>query len=234
MGRGHVSLDDPSAVAGLLRALREAGAEDAVPALADRAAGQASLDDPLAVASLLERCARPGPATPSLPAGPRSCRPGQPRPPRGPSPELLRRAARGRGRGRGHCAWPAGPPTRPASTTWSRRLAAVGAADRPGPTTRPLPWPAGPAAQASLDDPRGRRRAAGGAARGQGRRRGHCPGRPATRRPRQPRRPCAVACCSRRCARPGPMTRSLRWPAGPPPGRPRRPAGHRQTAERAA
>jgi hypothetical protein len=49
----HVSLDDPWADSRLLRALREAGASEAVTALAARAAAQASLDDPYAVARLL-------------------------------------------------------------------------------------------------------------------------------------------------------------------------------------
>jgi hypothetical protein len=51
---GHVSLDDPGAVAGLLRELRVAGASDAVAALLARdPAGQVSLDDPWAIAELL-------------------------------------------------------------------------------------------------------------------------------------------------------------------------------------
>jgi hypothetical protein len=50
---GHVSLDDPGAVAGLLRELRVAGASDAARALAARAAADASLDDPGAAAGLL-------------------------------------------------------------------------------------------------------------------------------------------------------------------------------------
>jgi hypothetical protein len=50
----HASLDDPWAVAELLRELREAGAVEAVTALAARAAGHASLDDPRAVAELLQ------------------------------------------------------------------------------------------------------------------------------------------------------------------------------------
>ena len=41
---GHVSLDDPGGVAKLLRALREAGADDAARTLADRAAAQVGLD----------------------------------------------------------------------------------------------------------------------------------------------------------------------------------------------
>ena len=49
----HASLDNPGAVAWLLRALRAAGANDAVTALATRAAGHASLDNPGAVAWLL-------------------------------------------------------------------------------------------------------------------------------------------------------------------------------------
>ena len=50
---GQASLDDPWAVAALLGALREAGAGDAVTALATRAAARASLDRPGAVAALL-------------------------------------------------------------------------------------------------------------------------------------------------------------------------------------
>ena len=49
----HASLDNPGAVAWLLRALRAAGANNAVTALATRAAGHASLDNPGAVAWLL-------------------------------------------------------------------------------------------------------------------------------------------------------------------------------------
>ena len=50
----HASLDDPGAVARLLDALRETGADDAVPALLARdPATHASLDDPIAVAGLL-------------------------------------------------------------------------------------------------------------------------------------------------------------------------------------
>jgi hypothetical protein len=49
----HVSLDEPWDVARLLEALREAGAEEAVRALATRAAGHASLDHPVAGAWLL-------------------------------------------------------------------------------------------------------------------------------------------------------------------------------------
>jgi hypothetical protein len=51
---GHASLDNPYAVANLLRALREAGADQQVSALLDRAAGHVSLDDPYAVRYLLE------------------------------------------------------------------------------------------------------------------------------------------------------------------------------------
>ena len=50
----HASLDNPGAVAWLLRALRAAGANDAVTALATRAAGHASLDNPGTVAWLLQ------------------------------------------------------------------------------------------------------------------------------------------------------------------------------------
>ncbi len=50
---GHASLDAPRDVGELLRALREAGAGDAVTVLAARAAGQTSLDNLWAVAYLL-------------------------------------------------------------------------------------------------------------------------------------------------------------------------------------
>ena len=70
---GHASLDDPRAVAGLLGALREAGASDAVTTLLARdPAGHASLDNPGASPGCWGRCARPGPATrsPPWPPGP--------------------------------------------------------------------------------------------------------------------------------------------------------------------
>ena len=57
---GHASLDDPGDVAWLLRALGEAGASDAVTALAARAAGHASLDDPGDVAALLRALGEAG------------------------------------------------------------------------------------------------------------------------------------------------------------------------------
>ena len=50
----HVPLDDPDAVAGLLDRLREAGAQEQVTALAERAAAHVALDDPGAVARLLD------------------------------------------------------------------------------------------------------------------------------------------------------------------------------------
>ena len=50
----RVSLDDPGAVASLLVKLWEAGANEQVTALADRAATRMPLDDPHAVAELLE------------------------------------------------------------------------------------------------------------------------------------------------------------------------------------
>ena len=49
----RASLDDPLAVAGLLDALREAGADGQAAALAHRAAAHAAVDDPSAVARLL-------------------------------------------------------------------------------------------------------------------------------------------------------------------------------------
>ena len=51
----HASVDDPFVVAALLGGLREAGADEQVTALADRAAAHASLDDPYGVARLLGR-----------------------------------------------------------------------------------------------------------------------------------------------------------------------------------
>ena len=50
----HVPLDDPDGVAALLGSLREAGAQEQVTALAERAAAQAVLDDPGGVAVLLD------------------------------------------------------------------------------------------------------------------------------------------------------------------------------------
>jgi hypothetical protein len=57
---GHASLDDPGAVAGLLREMGAAGASDAVATLATRAAGHSSLDDPRAVAGLLRELGAAG------------------------------------------------------------------------------------------------------------------------------------------------------------------------------
>ena len=50
----HASIDDPYAVASLLRALREAGARGQAAALASRAAAQAPLGNPYAVIQLLD------------------------------------------------------------------------------------------------------------------------------------------------------------------------------------
>ena len=147
----------PGAVAGLLGALREAGAGDAVTTLAARAAAHASLDDPGAVAGLLGALREAG-------AGGRGHRPGRP-----------------------------GPPPRPASTTRGRRRPAGGAARGRG--HRRGHRPAGPRPRHPRQPrrPVGCRRAAGGAARGRGHRRGHRPAGPRPRRPRQPRRPGGVA-----------------------------------------
>src|SRR5262249_12369040 len=57
---GYARLDDPRGVADLLGRLREAGAADAVQALAARAAGQVSLGNPQAVADLLGRLREAG------------------------------------------------------------------------------------------------------------------------------------------------------------------------------
>ena len=58
----HVPLDDPDAVGELLGELSEAGAADAVDALAARAADHAPLDDPDAVARLLQELSEAGAA----------------------------------------------------------------------------------------------------------------------------------------------------------------------------
>ncbi|WP_405775666.1 hypothetical protein [Streptomyces sp. NBC_01538] len=50
----HAALDNPHAVAGLLDALREAGADEQVTVLAERAAAHTALDNPLAVTPLLK------------------------------------------------------------------------------------------------------------------------------------------------------------------------------------
>ncbi|MER6474126.1 hypothetical protein [Streptomyces collinus] len=50
----HSALDDPGAVAELLYALREVGAQEQVEVLAARAAADAALDDPDAVTRLLD------------------------------------------------------------------------------------------------------------------------------------------------------------------------------------
>ena len=125
---GQASLDDPWAVASLLRALREAGDGDAVQTLAARAAGQASLDDPWAVAQLLRalREAGDGDAVQTLAA--RTACASQPRRPIG-RRLVGRRAARSQGRRRALCSdgprsCRAGQPRRPAS----RRPAAWGTA----------------------------------------------------------------------------------------------------------
>ncbi len=55
----HAALDDPGAVAALLRKLREAGAQDQVAVLASRAAVHVPLDDPGAVAALLDSLQAP-------------------------------------------------------------------------------------------------------------------------------------------------------------------------------
>ena len=152
----------------------------------------------------------------------RGHRPGRPgrraRQPR--RPVGRRRAAAGAGRGRGQQRGhhPAGPRPRRARQPrppGGRRRAAAGAGRGRG--QRRGHDPAGPRPRRARQPrrPGGRRRAAVGAARGRGQRRGHCPGRPG-RRARQPRRPVGVAELLRRWARPGPATRSLPWPPGPP------------------
>ena len=76
----HAALDDPGAVAALLRKLREAGAQDQVIVLASRAAAHVPLADPGAVARLLDSLRAPGDSGPGCrAAGPRSCRPRLPR-----------------------------------------------------------------------------------------------------------------------------------------------------------
>ena len=182
---GHASLDDPRAVALLLRALREAGASDAVTALLARdPAGHASLDDPEAVAVLLRELGEAGAGDAVTALADPGRRPRQPRRPGG-RRRAAAGAARGRGQRRGHR--PAGP--RPRRPRQPRR-------------------------------PAGRRRAAAGAARGRGQRRGHRPGWPATPppTPASTTRGPSPSCCGS-WARPGPATRSPPWPA-------RDPAGH--------
>ena len=185
---GHASLDNPGAVAWLLRALREAGASDAVATLLARdPAGHARLDDPRAVA---RACWRGAAATAGASAD-AVTDPGRTADPAGRHAslddptvvaELLRCAARGRGQQRGHRPGRPGPPATPASTTRGPSPGCCGRCARPGPATRSLPcWPATPPATPASTT------------------RGPSPG-----------------CCGR-CARPGPATRSPPcWPATPP------------------
>ena len=220
-GRRQASLDDPGAVAGLLRALREAGAGDAVTALLARdPAGQASLDDPGAVAELLRalRAAGAGDAVAALlardPAGQASL--DDP----GAVAGLLRGAARGRGRRRGHRAL-AAPGRRPRQPRrpGSRRRAAAGlrAAGAGDAVTTLLARD--PAGQASLDDPGAvaallralRAAGAGDAVRALLARDPAATPASTTRGP--------SPSCWRRWARPGPTTRHR-------PGRPGRQRGH--------
>jgi hypothetical protein len=111
---GHASLNDPGAVAVLLRELRAAGARRRGHRPGHPAAAQASLDDPLAIARLLEELRAAGAddavtallaATP--PATPASTTWGR------------RLAAAGAARGRGPATrsppWPPGPPTQACS-----------------------------------------------------------------------------------------------------------------------
>ncbi|MFD6280166.1 hypothetical protein ACFWFI_32090 [Streptomyces sp. NPDC060209] len=56
----HVALDNPGAIADLLRELQEAGAQEQVIVLAERAAAHAALDNPGAVAELLRELRRAG------------------------------------------------------------------------------------------------------------------------------------------------------------------------------
>ena len=107
---------------------------------------------------------------------------------RGPSPGCCGRCARPGPATRSPPCWPATPPATPASTTRGPSPGCCGSCARPGPATRSPPcWPATRRPRQPRR-PGGRRRAAAGAARGRGQRRGHRPGHPG-RRPRQPRRP---------------------------------------------
>ena len=200
----------------LLRALGEAGASDAVTALAARAAGHASLDDPGDVAALLQALGEAGAsdavtalAGPGPPATPASTT-------RGASPAAAG-AGRGRGQRRGHRPGRPGRRPRQPRRPGGRRRAAAGAGrgrgqrrgHRPG---RPGRRPRQPRR------PGGRRRAAAGAARGRGQRRGHDPAGPRPAGHASLDDPGASPRCCGRWARPGPATRSptllARDPAG--------------------
>ena len=124
---GQVSLDDPEAVAALLRALHEAGAGDAVAALLARdPAGQVSLDDPEAVAALLRALheAGAGDAVAAL---------------RRPSPCWCGRCTRPGATKRSPPCSPATPPARSASTTRRTSPGCYRSCARPGPATRSPP-----------------------------------------------------------------------------------------------
>ena len=213
---GHASLDNPGAVAGLLRELGEAGASDAVAALLARdPAGHASLDNPGDVAGLLRELNKAGvsnavTALAARAAGHASLD----------NPGGRRRAAAGAEQGRGQRrdhrpGRPGRRPRQPRQPGGCRR-AAAGAGrgrgqrrgHRPG---RPGRRPRQPR------QPGGCRRAAAGAGRGRGQRRGPVlwpPGPPAT--PASTTRGLSPGCCGS-WARPGPATRSPPWPPGPPP-----------------
>ena len=215
----QVSLDDPGAVAGLLGALREAGASGRGhdPGRPGRRPGHASTTRRPSPRCWV-RCTRPGPADAATTLAGPGRRPGQPRRPGGRRrPAAARRCATA-GERRGH--HPAGP--RPRRPRQPRRpggvgLPAGGAARRRGQATRSPPWPPGPPPR-SASTTRGPSAALLGALRdGRGQRRGHHPGRPG-RRPGQPRRPGGRRRAAGGAARGrGQRTRSPPcWP-GPPP-----------------
>ena len=194
-GRRHASLDDPGAVAELLRALREAGAGDAVtrpgwpatrrPRQPRRPAGRRRA----AAGAARGRGRRRGPH----PAGPRPRRPRQPRRPAG-RRRAAAGAARGRGQRRGHAPWLARAAAH-ASLDDPGAVAGLLQALREAGASDAVAHPAGPRPRRPRQPrrPAGRRRAAAGAARGRGQRRGPHPAGPRPRRPRQPRRPGGVA-----------------------------------------
>ena len=185
---GHVSLDNPRAVAGLLRELREAGASDAVTALAGpRPPATPASTTRRPSPSCCGSCVRPGPATRSPPCWPATRRPRQPRRPGG--RRRLLRELREAGASDAVTALLARDrrprqPRRPGG----RRLAAGGAARGRGQRRGHRPAGPRPAGHASLDDPGAvawllrelRAAGAGDAVTARW---------PATRRPRQPRRP---------------------------------------------
>ncbi len=215
----HVRIDDLFNTAALLRALRAAGADDAVTALASRAAGQASLDDPRAVAWLLEVLREAGarhalttmldrdPASQASLDDPRAVR-------------SLLRVLRAAGADETTVTGLASRAADQASLDdLGPSPSCCGNCAGPGPTTRSLPWPAGPPGRPASTTRGPSPRSCGSCARPWLATPSlPCwtatpPGRPASTTQR------ASARCCRRCARPGPATPSLPWPAGPP-GRP--------------